>query len=108
LRQLTCRDFLQNGLNAQKPKDCHTHAIAQFKPSTKWLLPLSFSEGKLRGTSFTASGDLNFAIRQISSEILQMVLKNVFTNWITTLYWMMKQVGEKIPDPGLSQSRQII
>jgi hypothetical protein len=49
---------------------------------------------KLCGTSFTMSDDLIFAIRQIFSEIPEIVLKNVFTNWITKLSWVMKKCVE--------------
>jgi hypothetical protein len=35
---------------------------------------------KLRGTSFTTSDDFSFAIRQIFSQILEMGVKNGFTN----------------------------
>jgi transposase len=49
---------------------------------------------KLRGTSFTTSNDLIFAIGQLFSEIPEIELKNVFTNWITRLSWVMRKGGE--------------
>jgi hypothetical protein len=44
-----------------------------------------YMKEKLRRTSFIVRDDLIFAIRHIFSEIREMVLKNVFTNWITRL-----------------------
>jgi hypothetical protein len=49
---------------------------------------------KIRGTSLTPSDDRFFAIRQIFSEIPEIGLKNVPTNWITRLSWVMKKGGE--------------
>jgi hypothetical protein len=49
---------------------------------------------KFRGTSFTKGDDLIFVVRQIFSDIPEMALKNVFTNWITRLSWRTKKDGE--------------
>jgi hypothetical protein len=61
-------------------------------PSNFFLF--GYMKEKLRGTSFTARDDLIFAIRYIFSEIPEMVLKNVFTNWITRLSWVMTKSGK--------------
>jgi hypothetical protein len=94
MHQLTIRDFLQKRLNPQKCKECRIHLLAQTRPSTKWLLPLWLSERKLRETSFTPSNDLIFAIWQIFSEISEMIHRDVFTNWMTRMSWVMKKGGE--------------
>jgi hypothetical protein len=49
---------------------------------------------KLRRTPFALSRDPIFAIRQIGSEIPEMALKIVFTNWITRLSWVIMKRGE--------------
>jgi hypothetical protein len=92
-QQLRIRRFLQERLNAQKPKGCS---------STSWprpgLTPNDFFFGylkeKLHGISFTTSDDLPFAIWHIFSEIPEMVLKNVLTNWIARLSCVREKRGE--------------
>jgi hypothetical protein len=44
-----------------------------------------YLKGKLRGTSFMTNNYLILAIGPIFSEIPEMVLKKMFTNWITKL-----------------------
>jgi transposase len=53
-----------------------------------------YMKEKLRGTLFTARDDLIFARQHIFSEIPEMILKNVFTNWITRLSWVMMKSGK--------------
>jgi hypothetical protein len=53
-----------------------------------------YLKDKLRGTLFTRSDDLIFAMTQLFSEIPEIVLKNVFTDRITRLSWVMKKDGE--------------
>jgi hypothetical protein len=86
--------FFKQDWNPAKRKECEIHFLAQTKPTTKWLFSLWFCEEKLCETSSTVSDDLMIAIRQISSEILQMILKNVFTNWIMRWSSAMKNVSE--------------
>jgi hypothetical protein len=58
------------------------------------FFPFGYLKGKLRGTLFTMSNDLIFAGWQIFFEITEIILENVFTNWITRLFWVMKK-GDK-------------
>jgi histone-lysine N-methyltransferase SETMAR len=54
----------------------------------------SYLRETLRRRSFSTSDDLIFAIRPIFSEIPEMGLKDVLTNWIAPLAWVMKKSGE--------------
>jgi hypothetical protein len=46
------------------------------------------------GISLTWGDDFIFAIQQIFDEIPEITLKNVFTNWIRRVSWVMKKDGE--------------
>jgi hypothetical protein len=62
--------------------------------SPSYFFLFVYRKEKLRETSFTTSDDLIFVIKQIFSQIPEIVLKNVFRNWITRLSWTMKKRGE--------------
>jgi hypothetical protein len=80
MQQLIICDVLQKALNPQKPKEAaSTFWPSPDRPRSDFFL-FSYLKEKLRGRSFPTSHDLIFAIRQILSEIPEMVLKNVFTN----------------------------
>jgi hypothetical protein len=70
------------------------HPPCRPDPAPRDFFLFSCLKEKLCGRSFTTSDDLLFARQQIFSEIPEMILKNVFTNWITRLYWVMKKGGE--------------
>jgi hypothetical protein len=78
--------------SAKAQRVLHLHYNPGRAPSNFFLF--SYMKEKLRGTSFTARDDLIFAIWHIFSEIPEMVLKNVFTNWITRLSWVKTKSGK--------------
>jgi hypothetical protein len=71
-----------------------SHPLYRPDPAPSDFVAFDYLKEKLSGTSFTQSDDLVFAIRQIFSEIPEMALKNVFTNWITRLSWVITK-GDK-------------
>jgi hypothetical protein len=93
MHELTIRDFLQKRSNPQKPKECRIYLRVHTRCSAKWFLSLWLSR-TLCGASFTTSNDQIFAIQQAFSEIPEMVLKNVFTNWIMRLSCVIEKGGE--------------
>jgi hypothetical protein len=98
MHRLTHRNFLQKWLNPQKPRS----AESTFQPTPDLaasdFFPFVYLEEKLRGTSFTTSDDLIFAIRQIFCGILEIVLKNVFTNWTRRLSWSWRRAANTTPN----------
>jgi hypothetical protein len=72
-------------LNPQKPKECGIRPYGpDLAPSDFFLC--RYQKEKLGEASFTASDDLILEIRQIFSDIPEIVLKNVFPNCITRLF----------------------
>jgi hypothetical protein len=58
------------------------------------FFPFRYLKEKHRDTSSSMSDDRIFALQSDVSEIPEIVLKNVFTNWITRLTWTIEKRSE--------------
>jgi hypothetical protein len=84
MHHLPIRDHLQKRLNLQQTKD-YPHPFHDPDPTPSGFFLFDFLKENFRRTFFTMSDDLIFVIRQIFSEIPEMALEHVLTNWITRL-----------------------
>jgi hypothetical protein len=75
-------------------------------PAPNPFFLFGYLKEKLCGAWFTPRDDRISAIRQIFFEIPEMGVKNVFTNGITILCWVMKKGGEN--DTQKLEKRRII
>jgi hypothetical protein len=89
--------LFQKRLNPHKPTECRIHLLPQTKHQVTSSPLVIWKKNPARHPSLRAtSGGRRsfFAIWQMFSEISEMALNNMLTNWITRLSWAMKKGGE--------------
>jgi hypothetical protein len=94
VRQLTIPRFLHKRLNPQNPKSSASSLGPRRELARSDFFLFGYLKEKFCRASFSTSGAFAFPTWRMVSEIPEMGVTNVFTNWITRLFWMMKKDGK--------------